>query len=128
MEEQFNYQAAVIAAETMYGLWELEHQQKGRNLDDMMRRLKDLSAYSLTHAKIMDQRESVELIALGMFFGMSSDPRLWPNQRRLRSLSAGTFDYQGRAEIVEQEVAARSASRADEKEDSTNASQLRLLL
>jgi hypothetical protein len=32
-------------------------------------RLKDLSAYSLTHAEIMQQREGVELLALGMFFG-----------------------------------------------------------
>jgi hypothetical protein len=41
----------------------------------MMRRLKDLSAYSLTHAEIMDQREGVELLALARVFGMSTDPQ-----------------------------------------------------
>ena len=46
-------------------LLEAEHQQGERDLDAMMRRLKDLSDYSLTHAEIMDQREGVELLALG---------------------------------------------------------------
>ena len=50
MQEQERYNLAITAAETMYHLWELAHQQEALDLDGMMRRLKDLSAYSLTHA------------------------------------------------------------------------------
>jgi hypothetical protein len=82
MHERERYHLATITAETMYNLWELSHQQEELNLDQMMRRLKDLSAYSLTHAEIMDQREGVELLALARFFGMSSDPRFQGNQER----------------------------------------------
>jgi hypothetical protein len=46
----------------------------------MMRGRKGISAYSLTHAKIMDQRKGVEQLALGKFFGMSSNPRFHQNQ------------------------------------------------
>jgi hypothetical protein len=56
-----------------------------------MRRLKDLSAYSLTHGEIMDRREGVELLALARFFGMSSDPRFQRNQERLGHLSEATL-------------------------------------
>jgi hypothetical protein len=104
MHERERYQLATIAAETMCNLWELSYQQEELNLDQMMRRLKDLSAYSLTHAEIMDQREGVELLALARFFGMSSDPQFQENQERLRLLSEQTMAYQGKAEIIEQEV------------------------
>jgi hypothetical protein len=107
MQEREQYSLAMTAAETMYYLWQLADQQEEVDLDRKMRRLKDLSAYSLTHAEIMEQREIVELLALGMFFGASSDNRLWVNQRRLTLLSGETVDYQGRVEVVEQEVAAR---------------------
>ena len=110
---------ALTAAETMYNLWDLEHRQQKRDLDSMMRRLKDLSAYSLTHAEIMEQREVVELLALGMFFGATSDPRYHPNQARLQQLSAETVDYQGQPELVEQQSAARKRkppSRQDEED------------
>jgi len=60
MQERDHYHLATIGAETMYNLWELENRQGELDLDGMMRRLKDLSAYSLTHAEIMDQREGVE--------------------------------------------------------------------
>lgn len=60
----------------MYSLWELEHQRQGHDLDAMMRRLKDLSAYSLTHAVIMGRREELGLLGLGMFFGVPSNPAL----------------------------------------------------
>ena len=79
------------------------------DLDAMVRRLKDLSAYSLTHAEIMDQREGVELLALGKFFGMTSDSRFHQNQERLKMLTEEAFIYEGQAEIIEQEVAARRA-------------------
>jgi len=107
MHERDQYTLAMTAAETTYHLWELEDQQEGVNLDRMMRRLKDLSAYSLTHAEIMDQREGVELLALALFFGASSDHRFWYNQSRLSELSEGTVDYQGQAEVIEREVVER---------------------
>ena len=130
MHEREQYSLATTAAETMYYLWQLADQQEEVDLDRKMRRLKDLSAYSLTHAEIMEQREIVELLALGMFFGASSDNRLWPNQRRLALLSGETVDYQGRAEVVEQEVAARKKTgrrRRGKEGADTNPLQPRLL-
>ena len=92
--EPFNF--ATIAAEAMYNLWEMEHKQNGEiNLDGMMCRLKDLSAYSLTHAEILDKREGVELLALGMFFGATSNPAYNKNQSRLQQLSQEVVDYHG---------------------------------
>jgi hypothetical protein len=113
--EQTRYQLATVASETMCFLLEAEYQQGERDLDALMRRLKDLSAYSLTHAEIMDQREGVELLALGKFFGMTSDPGYRQNQERLRLLSEETLAYQGQAETIEGEVAARKAGAADQK-------------
>ena len=93
----------------------------------MMRRLKDLSAYFLTHAEIMDQREGVELLALARFFGMSSDSRFQRNQEQLGLVSEETLAYQGRAEVVEQEVAQRKAGASrHEKASGTRPSQPRL--
>ena len=109
MHERERYHLATTAAETMCHLWELGHQQRELDLDQMMRRMKDLSAYSLTHAEIMDQREGVELLALARFFGMSSDPRFQGNQERLRLLSDEALAYPGQAEIVEQQVARRKS-------------------
>ena len=107
MREREQYSLAITAAEATYNLWELENQRGELNLDEMMRRLKDLSAYSLTHAEIMDQREGVELLALAMFFGATSDPEFHKNQERFTLLSEETLAYQGRAETVAQEVAER---------------------
>jgi hypothetical protein len=112
--EQSKYQLAAIAAEAMCFLLEAEYQQGECDIDAMMRRLKDLSAYSLTHAEIMDQREGVELLALGKFFGMTSDGRFRHNQERLGLLSEETYTYQGKAETIEQEVAARKARGSDQ--------------
>ena len=109
MREQERYSLATTTAEAMYHLWELEHQQGQLNVDHMMRRLKDLSAYSLTHADIMDLREGPELLALGMFFGMTSNPAFHQNQARLTLLSEETITYPGRAEVIEQQVARRQA-------------------
>ena len=117
MQERERYHLATIAAETMCNLWELSYQQEELNLDQMMRRLKDLSAYSLTHAEIMNQREGVELLALARFFGMSSDPQFQGNQERLGLLSEETLAYSGRSEIVEQEVAQRKASASRQAKD-----------
>jgi hypothetical protein len=83
MQERERFDLATFAAEAMYNLWELENQRGELDLDEMIRRLKDLSAYSLTHTEIMDQREGVELLALAMFFGAASDPR-FHNELRTR--------------------------------------------
>ena len=108
MRERFQYEMAGGFAELMLMVMESEFQQGKRDLDAMMRRLKDLSAYSLTHAEIMDQSEGVELMALGMFFGMTSNSRLRnKNQSRLALLSGETYDYQGQAEVIVEEVARR---------------------
>ena len=111
MREREHYALAMISAETMYNLWELENSQEELDLDGMMRRLKDLSAYSLTHAEIMNQPEGVELLALAMYFGATSKPKFHKNQRRLELLSEETLTYPGRAEIIEQEVAQRKTSK-----------------
>jgi len=72
MQEREHFHLAIISAETMCHLWELENRQGELDLDEMMRRMKDLSAYSLTYAEIMVQREGVELLALAF---------LWDNKR-----------------------------------------------
>ena len=118
MRERERYQLATTAAETMHNLLELEAQQEAPDLDQMMRRLKDLSAYSLTHAEIMDQREGVELLALARFFGMSGDQRLWRNQERLSQLSEETVAYEGRSETIEEQVARRKTRSARQQKDS----------
>jgi len=38
MQERDHYHLAIIGAETMYNLWELENQQGELDLDGMMRR------------------------------------------------------------------------------------------
>jgi hypothetical protein len=118
MREQEHYRLAMTAAETMYMLIDLDYQEGNREPDALMRRLKDLSAYSLTHAEILTQREGVELLALGMFFGMAGGDIHRRNQERLRLLSEETFAYRGRSEVVEAEIAARSraAGRQPKKE------------
>ena len=127
MHERERYPLATIAAETAYNLLELEARQEEPDLDEMMRRLKDLSAYSLTHAEIMDQREGIELLALARFFGMSSDQRLWKNQERLSRLSEETLAYEGRADVIEEEVTRRKTrSSRQEKSHIARPDQLRL--
>ena len=118
MGEREPYDLARTAAETMYQLWELAYQQGERNLDQMMRRLKDLSAYSLTHAEIMVQQEGVEMLALGMFFGLTSNPQIRSrNQDRLGLLSEDTLDYQGRGEVVGEQVARRKKDVAHQNKE-----------
>ena len=128
MREREPFSFAIIAAETMYNLWEMEYAQTGEmNLDSMMRRLKDLSAYSLTHAEILEQREGVELFALGMFFGASSNPAYQKNQSRLQQLSPETIDYQGEAEQIEKEIVLRKKDNRMREEKTSDSFQLRLL-
>lgn len=119
---------ALMAAEAMYMLWELGNQEDERDLDAMMRRLKDLSAYSLTHAEIMDLKEGVEMLAIAMFFGATSDSRLHKNQERLKQLSPETIVYKGNAQSVEQQIKARlKAPSSSQDDDPDNAAQPRLL-
>ncbi|MFN2135543.1 MAG: hypothetical protein ACK2UK_06280 [Candidatus Promineifilaceae bacterium] len=106
-----------IAAEAMAQLWELEHERRPLDLDAKMRRLKDLSAYSLSHAEILTRREGVELFALGMFFGMIGSPKQRRrNQGRLAQLRPETMDYQGRPETIEEEIAGRKRSRPRQRD------------
>ena len=117
MRERMQYELAVGMAEIMYTVFEANHQNGETNLDTMMMRLKDLSAYSLTHAEIMDQREGVELLALGMFFGMTSNSTLrYKNQSRLTQLSEDALSYKGQSEIIEEQVAQRKKAQASQGE------------
>ena len=107
MGERIRYKLAISTAEVMYVLLEAEDQQGNCDLDALMRRLKDLSAYSLTHAEIMEQCEGADFLALAMFFGATSNPRYHKNQERIRLLSEETFAYQGHTETIAKEVAMR---------------------
>lgn len=129
MGERRRYESTSSFAEMMLFILEAEYAQGERNVDAMMRRLKDLSAYSLTHAEIMDQREGVEMLALGMFFGMTSNVQLRnQNQSRLTLLTEASLDYQGRAEAVEAQVARRKKGVSPQnKEKDSNPLQSRLL-
>ena len=89
---------------------EADQDQGQLNMDEMFMRLKDLSACSLEHAEIMDQREGGELLGLGMFFGffgMSSNPNLRDNQQRLRLLSKEALAYEGRKENIAADIRSR---------------------
>ena len=127
MQEREHYDLAMTTAEAMYHLWELEYQQEGRDLDEMIRRLKDLSAYSLTHAEIMVQREGVELLALATFFGATSNPQFHKNQERLRLLSEEAIAYKGRAEVIEQQIVQRKEHKRGRKDGDDKPLQPRLL-
>jgi hypothetical protein len=117
MRERAQYDAAMGMAEIMNVVLEANYQAGEANLEAMIMRLKDLSAYSLTHAEIMQQREGVELLALGMFFGMTSNQALREkNQSRLSLLSDEALAYQGQAEVVEEQVAQRKKAQASTKE------------
>ena len=111
MVERDHYDLARIAAETMYNLLELQWQMGELDLDASMMRLKDLSAYSLSNADIQERRQGVELLALGMLFGMSSDPHYQGNQTRLHSLAEETIQYAGQAERIVDEIKQQSAPR-----------------
>jgi hypothetical protein len=91
----------------MYNFWELEDRRG--DLDGMMCRLKDLSAYRLTHAAMMEWREGVEFLALATFLSGTSKPQFHNNQERLKSPSEETLACPGQSEIVEREVAMRKA-------------------
>lgn len=115
--ERFHYELAVASAITMHTIMEAEYQQGRRDMDASFRRLKDLSAYSLTHAEILYQQEGPELLALGMLFGMTDIPTLKANQERIQDLSPEVFEYRGRPEIIEKEVALRNEQRTPQKEN-----------
>jgi len=107
MKEQGHWELADTFSEMMYTLLEADYREGRLDLHSGMRRLKDLSTYSLTHAEIMVQREGVELLALAKFFGLTSESRFHKNRERLNLLSEETFAYQGQAERIEQEIKER---------------------
>jgi hypothetical protein len=107
MKERDHWELADTFSEMMYVLLEADYREGRLDLDSGMRRLKDLSAYSLTHSEIMVQREGVELLALAKFLGLTSESRFHKNQERLYLLSEETFAYQGQAEKIKQQVKER---------------------
>ena len=129
MGERSQSELTFSFAELMYLVIEEEYHEGQRDVDQMMRRLKDLSAYSLLHAEILTRREGVELLALGMFFSMASKKELHQrNQGRLQLISEETAAYQGRAELVEQQIAVRKGERPRQKKrEKPQARQRRLL-
>ena len=127
MGEKFRYELAISTAEVMSSLLESEYQQGECDPDAKMRRLKDLSAYSLTHSEIVEKREGPELLAMAMFFGATSNPRYHKNQERIRLLSEEAFAYQGQSETIEKEVELRKTKgHQQNKESGTRLSQPRL--
>lgn len=107
MGEPLHYNLANAFAEVIYVAIESEYLQGQRDLDATMRRLKDLSAYSLVHAEILEQREGVEMLAIALLFGMTSNQAFRRNQVRLQLLSQETLAYQGQKENIEREIAKR---------------------
>ena len=93
MKEQEHWELADTFPEMMYILLETDYRERRFDLDSGMRRLKDLSAYSPTHAEIMIQREGVELLALAKFLGLTSESRFHKNRERFNLLSEETFAY-----------------------------------
>lgn len=91
-------------------LLEADYREGRFDLGSKMRRLKDLSAYSLAHAEILVQREGVELLALAKFFGATSENCLQKNQKRLSLLSEEALAYQGRGDKIERGVRIRKKS------------------
>lgn len=79
---------------------EVEYQKGEVDLDNKMRRLKDLSAYSLTH-DITYRREGVELLALAKLLGLTSERRFQKNPERLKFLAKETIEYHGQVENVQ---------------------------
>jgi len=106
MREQEHYYLADTFSEMMWLLMEVEYQKGEVDLDNKMRRLKDLSAYSLTH-DITYRREGVELLALAKLLGLTSESRFQKNRKRLNLLAKETIEYQGQAENIEQEIKER---------------------
>jgi hypothetical protein len=117
MGERLTYDLARGFAELMYIVLDSEYQRGERDIESMFRRLKDLSAYSLIHAEILGQSEGVELLALGMFFGMTSERGYSRNQARLKLVSEESLAYQGQAEVIEQQ---REQRRKTPKSDKSN--------
>lgn len=106
MREHEHYHLADTFSDMMWLLMEGEYKKGEVNLDGKMRRLKDLSAYSLAH-NITYQREGVELLALAKFFGLTSESRFQNNRKRLNLLAKETIEYQGQPENIEQEIKER---------------------
>ena len=125
-ERPLPHELAFSFAEVVYMVVEMEYQQGQRDPNATMRRLKDLSAYSLEHADILNKRQGVELLALGMIFGMSSNPAYLNNQERLALLAPETFIYHGNAEKIAEEIAHDNRSNQMTSDKASNPLQPRL--
>lgn len=107
--EQARYQHAMIAAETMCGLYELQILSGEIDLDAKLKRLKDLGEYALENADILDRREGVEMLAIAMLFGMSSNSAYAKNYTRLSEVSAETLSYKGDGDTIKKQIKRREA-------------------
>jgi hypothetical protein len=119
MGEREYFELSMITAEIMYSMLEDEYRLGKGDLDMFMHRLKDLSAFSLIRAEILELREGVEMLSLAMFFGITSDSRYHQNQDRLGLLSSESLEYQGDSLIVESEIAQRKAASVSRQECNT---------
>lgn len=61
-ETQEHWKLADSLSEMMYALLDAEYRERRLDLGSSMRKLKDLSAFSLPHAEVKAQREAVELL------------------------------------------------------------------
>ena len=106
MREHEHYHLADTFSEMLCFLMEDECRKEEVDLDSKMRRLKDLSAYSLAH-DITHQRDGVELLTLAKFFGLASESRFQKNRKRLSLLASETIEYQGQTENIKREIKER---------------------
>ena len=69
----------------------------------------------LAPRRTMALSEGPKLLALAMFFGMTSDPAYHSNQERLQQLPQEAIAYPGSADAVEHQVALRQAGSTGRK-------------
>lgn len=125
MREREHWDLALTFSGMMYVMMEAEYQEGKLDLDDKMRRVKDLAAYSLSHSEILYQREGIELLALARLFGLTNDDRFQKNQERLSLLTEEALTYRGQAEKIEQEIRERQGKK--ERGERNSGFQRRLL-
>ncbi len=107
---------------------EEDYDQGRRNVNGMFIRFKALSAYSQERAEIMDQREGMELLGLGMFLGMSINPHLRDNRQRLRPLSEEALANEGRKKNSVADIAGRKDGKTARPDKDDNSPVQRRLL
>lgn len=77
----------------------------------MFRRLKDLCAYALEHADVLDRRQGLELIALSRFYGMGFLGDVDQNSdlfmERRRKVPEDAYAYEGDRQAIIEEIKQR---------------------